>query len=89
MAQRLLGEGVMSLVRVVSLTSLLVAVVASFGSPAGTFKSGGWEGQANNDEADKFRDCTMTADFENGIRSFSSSAAISRGGSPSSTISGI
>jgi hypothetical protein len=31
MAQRLSGEGVMSLVRVVRLTSLLVAVVASFG----------------------------------------------------------
>lgn len=37
MAQRLSGEGVMSLVRVVRLTSLLVAVVASFGSPAGAF----------------------------------------------------
>jgi hypothetical protein len=67
MAQRLSGEGVMSLVRAVSLTSLLVAAVALFGSPAGAFKSGGWEGQANNDEAGKFRDCTMTADFENGI----------------------
>ena len=67
MAQGLLGVSVMSLVRVVGLMSLLVAAAASFGSPAEAFKSGGWEGGANSDESGKFRDCTMTADYQNGI----------------------
>jgi flavorubredoxin len=57
----------MSLVRVVGLMSLLVAAAASFGTPAGAFESGGWEGGANTDETGKFSDCTMTADYQNGI----------------------
>jgi len=35
--------------------------------PANAFTSGAWEGQANNDEDGTFRDCTMTADYANGI----------------------
>ena len=57
----------MSLVRVVGLLSLLVASATSFGTPAGAFKSGGWEGGANSDETGRFSDCTMTADYQNGI----------------------
>jgi hypothetical protein len=57
----------MSLVRVVGLLSLLVAAATSFGTPAGAFKSGGWEGGANSDETGRFSDCTMTADYQNGI----------------------
>ena len=57
----------MSPVRVVGLLSLLVAAATSFGTPAGAFKSGGWEGGANSDETGRFSDCTMTADYQNGI----------------------
>src|SRR5262245_48844795 len=39
----------------------------AFVAPANAFTSGGWEGQANHDEDGTFRDCTMTADYANGI----------------------
>jgi len=56
----------MKLFKVLGFASLLAATIA-FVAPAGAFTSGGWEGQANHDEDGTFRDCTMTADFANGI----------------------
>lgn len=61
------GEGAMPLLRVLGFASLLAASVVLIAPPANTFTSGGWEGQANNDEDGTFRDCTMTADYANGI----------------------
>jgi hypothetical protein len=55
------------MIRIAWLTSLLLVAVMAFGSPARAFKAGGWEGQANNDDNGKFRDCTMTAEYKNGI----------------------
>ena len=57
----------MSLVRVVGLMSLLAAAAASFATPTGAFKSGGWEGGANRDETGRFSDCTMTANYRSSI----------------------
>src|SRR5262249_59474190 len=46
----------------------LLAVSAALVAPqASAFTSGGWEGHANNDDDGTFRDCTMTADYANGI----------------------
>ena len=56
----------MKLFKVLGFASLLAATIA-FVAPAGAFTSGGWEGQANHDEDGTFRDCTMTADYANGI----------------------
>lgn len=56
----------MKLFKVLGLASLLAATIA-FAAPAYAFTSGGWEGQANHDEDGTFRDCTMTADYANGI----------------------
>jgi hypothetical protein len=46
---------------------LLAATAALFGPQAHAFTSGGWQGQANRDDDGTFRDCTMTADYANGI----------------------
>jgi hypothetical protein len=48
---------------------LLGAAVAAFlcGGPAAAFKSGNWQGDANNDDNGKFRDCTMLAEYNSGI----------------------
>src|SRR6478752_708060 len=59
-------EGAMKLFKVLGFASLLAAMIA-FAAPASAFTSGGWEGQANHDEDGTFRDCTMTADYANGI----------------------
>ena len=56
----------MKLFKVPGFASLLAATIA-FVAPASAFTSGGWEGQANHDEDGTFRDCTMTADYANGI----------------------
>ena len=53
--------------RVLSLSGLAIAVLLAVGSPAHAFKSGGWDGDANNDENGKFRDCTMLAEYNSGI----------------------
>ena len=57
----------MKWLRVLGFASLLAAIVALIEPPASAFTSGGWEGQVNNDEDGTFRDCTMTADYANGI----------------------
>jgi hypothetical protein len=57
----------MKLLRVLGFASLLAATITLVVLPASAFTSGGWEGQANNDENGSFRDCTMTADYANGI----------------------
>jgi hypothetical protein len=57
----------MSRNRVLSLSGLAIAVLLAVGSPAHAFKSGGWDGDANNDENGKFRDCTMLAEYNSGI----------------------
>ena len=44
-----------------------LAVAAVLAVPAQAFTSGGWQGQANRDDDGSFRDCTMTADYANGI----------------------
>jgi hypothetical protein len=61
------GESTMKLLRVVGFASLFAATITLVAAPASAFTSGGWEGQANNDEDGSFRDCTMTADYANGI----------------------
>jgi hypothetical protein len=53
--------------RVLSLSGLAIAVILAIGTPAQAFKSGGWDGDANNDENGKFRDCTMLAEYNSGI----------------------
>src|SRR4029078_2029891 len=57
----------MKLLRVLGFVSLLVATIGLIAPPQSAFTSGGWEGQANTDEDGTFRDCTMTADYANGI----------------------
>src|SRR6476619_7260911 len=59
-------QGAMKLFKVLGFASLLAAMIA-FAAPASAFTSSGWEGQANHDEDGTFRDCTMTADYANGI----------------------
>ena len=61
------GEGAMPLLRVLGFALLLTVAIALIAPPANAFTAGGWEGQANNDEDGTFRDCTMTADYANGI----------------------
>lgn len=62
------GREPMTLSRVFSLTSLLAAAAIALVAPqASAFTSGGWLGQANFDDDGTFRDCTMTADYANGI----------------------
>ena len=56
----------MSLFRILGFASLIAATVALV-APADAFTSDGWEGQASHDEDGTFRDCTMTADYANGI----------------------
>jgi hypothetical protein len=60
------GRENMKLLKVLGII-LLVTAVALPALPAGAFTSGGWEGQANRDDDGTFRDCTMTADYANGI----------------------
>src|SRR5215475_13627530 len=60
------GGGAMKPFKVLGFVSLLAAMIA-FVAPANAFTSGGWEGQANHDDDGTFRDCTMTADYANGI----------------------
>jgi hypothetical protein len=57
----------MKSIRVLSFSSLLAAAIAFIAPPASAFTSGGWQGQANRDDDGTFRDCTMTADYANGI----------------------
>jgi hypothetical protein len=57
----------MKVLKVLGFASLLAATIGLIAPPASAFTSGGWEGQANNDEDGSFRDCTMTADYANGI----------------------
>jgi hypothetical protein len=60
------GSGAMSTARACGLAGLIVVLVA-VGSDAKAFKSGGWEGEASKDESGRFSNCTMTADYKNGI----------------------
>src|ERR1700694_2901470 len=53
-------------VRALLFSPLLMAVLAS-GSQQVGFTSGVWTGDANYDGDGKFRDCTMTAQSENGV----------------------
>jgi hypothetical protein len=53
--------------RVAYLAPLLALAMALIASPVVAFTSGGWQGQANRDDDGTFRDCTMTADYANGI----------------------
>ena len=56
----------MKLLKILGFATVLGA--AALCSPlAGAFTSGGWQGQANHDDDGTFRDCTMTANFANGI----------------------
>jgi len=57
----------MKSLRVLGFASLLAAGAALVSPQASAFTSGGWEGQANNDDYGTFRDCTMTADYADGI----------------------
>src|SRR5215468_7919865 len=61
------ANGAMKSLRVLGFASLLAASAALVAPQASAFTSGGWEGQANNDDDGTFRDCTMTADYANGI----------------------
>ena len=56
-----------NILKVLGFISFLVVAAALFAPPAQAFTSGGWEGQANSDDDGTFRDCTMTADYANGI----------------------
>ena len=47
-------------------SGLAVAVLMVCGQ-ASAFKSGNWNGDANNDDDGKFRDCTMLAEYNSGI----------------------
>src|SRR6516165_2738051 len=57
----------MKSLRVLGFASLLAVSAALVAPQASAFTSGGWEGQANDDDDGTFRDCTMTADYANGI----------------------
>lgn len=56
----------MSLLRVVFLAPTLLFAAGAL-SPASAFSAGGWEGKASRDDSGKFSDCTMTADYKNGV----------------------
>jgi hypothetical protein len=47
-------------------SGLAVATLLVCGQ-ASAFKSGNWNGDANNDDDDKFRDCTMLSEYNSGI----------------------
>ena len=47
-------------------SGLAVAALMVCGQ-ASAFKSGNWNGDANNDDDGKFRDCTMLAEYNSGI----------------------
>ncbi len=47
-------------------SGLAVAALIVCGQ-ASAFKSGNWNGEANNDDNGKFRDCTMLAEYNSGI----------------------
>jgi hypothetical protein len=53
--------------KVLGFISFLVVSSVLAAPPAQAFTSGGWVGQANRDDDGTFRDCTMTADYANGI----------------------
>ena len=56
----------MNRLKILALAPALLA--ALLGAPeARAFTSGGWEGKANSDETGRFSDCTMTADYQNGV----------------------
>lgn len=57
----------MKLFRVLAFSSLLALAIVFIAPPAQAFTSGGWQGKANRDDDGTFRDCTMTADYANGI----------------------
>ena len=57
----------MKSLKVLGFVSFLAAAAAFAAPPAQAFTSGGWQGQANRDDDGTFRDCTMTADYANGI----------------------
>jgi hypothetical protein len=61
------GRGWENTLKVLGFITFLVASAAVLSLPAAAFTSGGWQGQANRDEDGTFRDCTMTADYANGI----------------------
>ena len=56
-----------NILKVLGFISFLVVAAALVAPPATAFTSGGWQGQANRDDDGTFRDCTMTADYANGI----------------------
>src|SRR4029079_9264642 len=56
-----------NILKVLGFISFIVAAALLAASPAQAFTSGGWQGQANRDDDGTFRDCTMTADYANGI----------------------
>ena len=56
-----------NILKVLGFISFLVVAAALGAPPAQAFTSGGWQGQANRDGDGTFRDCTMTADYANGI----------------------
>ena len=47
--------------------SALAVAFLLIGGEAFAFKSGNWNGEANNDDNGKFRDCTMLAEYNSGI----------------------
>ena len=53
--------------KVLGFISFIVAAALFAAPPAHAFTSGGWEGEANNDDDGTFSDCTMTADYASGI----------------------
>ena len=59
-----LGENIL---KVLGFISFIVTAALFAAPPAQAFTSGGWQGQANRDDDGTFRDCTMTADYANGI----------------------
>jgi invasion protein IalB len=59
-------QGSAMTVRALLFAPLLMAVLASGAQQVG-FTSGVWTGDANYDGDGKFRDCTMTAQSENGV----------------------
>ena len=61
------GRGWENTLKVLGFISFLAATAVLVTPPAQAFTSGGWQGQANRDDDGTFRDCTMTADFANGI----------------------
>jgi hypothetical protein len=61
------GRGWDNTLKALGFISFLAAAAVLVAPPAQAFTSGGWQGQANRDDDGTFRDCTMTADYANGI----------------------